>query len=86
MPSKRMGDNPEDLAFEREAWQAIKIIRYLSYLPQRSLKLTCTHRTKSPEVYDLTWSPDGEYILAGGTDAAAYIYRVADGELPGHGQ
>lgn len=34
---------------------------------------------KADEIYDLVWSPDGNYILAGGTDNCAYVYRVADG-------
>lgn len=32
------------------------------------------------QVYDLAWSPSGEYILAGSTDNAARVFAAADGE------
>lgn len=31
-------------------------------------------------IYDLAWSPDGKYIIAGSTDNLAQIFSVADGE------
>ena len=34
----------------------------------------------SVEVYDLAWSPDGKYIIAGGTKGHADIFRVSDGQ------
>ncbi|KAG8926328.1 hypothetical protein FRC02_008962 [Tulasnella sp. 418] len=37
--------------------------------------LRCTSR----EVYDLAWSPNGEWIIAGSTDNTARIYAAADG-------
>ena len=39
--------------------------------------LKCTSR----EVYDLAWSPNGEWIIAGSTDNTARIFNAADGEL-----
>lgn len=32
------------------------------------------------QVYDLAWSPTGEYILAGSTDNCARVFTAADGE------
>lgn len=32
------------------------------------------------QVYDLAWSPNGEYILAGSTDNCARVFTAADGE------
>ncbi|KAK7062875.1 Chromatin assembly factor 1 subunit [Paramarasmius palmivorus] len=37
-------------------------------------------RCTSMEVYDLAWSPTGEYIIAGSTDNAARIFHAADGK------
>ncbi|KAF9515952.1 hypothetical protein BS47DRAFT_1341543 [Hydnum rufescens UP504] len=37
--------------------------------------LKCTSR----EVYDLAWSPNGEWIIAGSTDNTARIFNAADG-------
>jgi chromatin assembly factor 1 subunit B len=31
------------------------------------------------QVYDLAWSPTGEYIIAGSTDNTARIFTAADG-------
>ena len=32
------------------------------------------------QVYDLAWSPTGEYIVAGSTDNCARIFSTSDGE------
>ncbi|KAG7095663.1 hypothetical protein E1B28_006382 [Marasmius oreades] len=40
------------------------------------IMLRCT----TMEVYDLAWSPTGEYIIAGSTDNAARIFLAADGK------
>lgn len=34
-------------------------------------------------VYDIAWSPTGDYIIAGSTDNAARIFQTSDGELLG---
>ena len=39
------------------------------------LVLRCTTR----EVYDLAWSPNGDWIIAGSTDNTARIFNAADG-------
>lgn len=31
------------------------------------------------QVYDLAWSPTGEYIIAGSTDNTARVFHTADG-------
>ena len=36
------------------------------------------------QVYDLAWSPTGEYIIAGSTDNAARVFAVVDGVLNFH--
>lgn len=32
------------------------------------------------QVYDLAWSPTGEYILTGSTDNTARVFSVTDGK------
>ncbi|KAL4071727.1 WD40-repeat-containing domain protein [Scleroderma citrinum] len=39
-----------------------------------------TFRCTTMQVYDLTWSPNGEYILAGSTDNCARVFTAADGK------
>ncbi len=36
------------------------------------------------QVYDLAWSPTGEYIIAGSTDNTARVFAAADGVLHFH--
>ncbi|KIJ43010.1 hypothetical protein M422DRAFT_75536 [Sphaerobolus stellatus SS14] len=42
-------------------------------------KVRISFRCTTNEIYDLAWSPTGEYIIAGSTDNAARIFSVADG-------
>lgn len=47
---------------------------------REGMELMSDCRTKSgQEIYDLAWSPDGTYILAGSVDQTASIYDVAAG-------
>ncbi|KAJ3517076.1 hypothetical protein NLJ89_g725 [Agrocybe chaxingu] len=39
-----------------------------------------TFRCTTMQVYDLAWSPTGEYIIAGSTDNTARIFAAADGK------
>ncbi|TFK73115.1 hypothetical protein BDN72DRAFT_814927 [Pluteus cervinus] len=39
-----------------------------------------TFRCTTMQVYDLAWSPTGEYIIAGSTDNAARVFNAADGK------
>ncbi|KAJ7209271.1 WD40-repeat-containing domain protein [Mycena pura] len=39
-----------------------------------------TFRCTTMQVYDLAWSPTGEFILAGSTDNAARVFAAADGK------
>ncbi|KAI6132867.1 WD40-repeat-containing domain protein [Pisolithus croceorrhizus] len=39
-----------------------------------------TFRCTTMQVYDLTWSPTGEYILAGSTDNCARVFTAVDGK------
>ncbi|KAG6835054.1 hypothetical protein H0H93_005249 [Arthromyces matolae] len=39
-----------------------------------------TFRCTTMQVYDLAWSPNGEYIIAGSTDNTARVFSVSDGK------
>ncbi|KAH7883036.1 WD40-repeat-containing domain protein [Phlebopus sp. FC_14] len=39
-----------------------------------------TFRCTTMQVYDLAWSPSGEYILAGSTDNCARVFTASDGK------
>jgi WD40 repeat protein len=39
-----------------------------------------THSATKQAIYDLAWSPDGKYIIAGSTDNLAQVFSVADGQ------
>ncbi|KAI6165281.1 WD40-repeat-containing domain protein [Pisolithus thermaeus] len=39
-----------------------------------------TFRCTTMQVYDLTWNPTGEYILAGSTDNCARVFTAVDGK------
>ena len=34
------------------------------------------------QVYDLAWSPTGEYLISGSTDNVARVYSTSDGMPP----
>lgn len=36
-------------------------------------------RCTSMQVYDLAWSPSGEYIISGSTDNVARVFSTIDG-------
>jgi chromatin assembly factor 1 subunit B len=38
-------------------------------------------RSMGSEIYDLAWSPDGQFILSGSMDNIARIYNTSTGEL-----
>ena len=41
--------------------------------------LTLSSRCTTMQVYDLAWSPTGEYIISGSTDNVARIFLVSEG-------
>lgn len=38
-------------------------------------------RVTTKHVYDLAWSPDGEFFIAGSTDNTATIWKASTGQL-----
>ncbi|KAK4692697.1 hypothetical protein P7C70_g9073, partial [Phenoliferia sp. Uapishka_3] len=63
--ASQFGESIEDKAYEKESWRVKSMLR-----------------TKSgQEIYDIAWSPNGEFILAGSVDHTANIYDVAKGQL-----
>ncbi|KAF8916728.1 WD40-repeat-containing domain protein [Mucidula mucida] len=43
-------------------------------------RVRCMFRCTTMQVYDLAWSPTGEYIIAGSTDNAARVFQSTDGK------
>ena len=41
-----------------------------------------TFRCTTMQVYDLAWSPTGEFLLTGSTDNTARVFAAADGARP----
>lgn len=72
----------EDLQYEKEYWKPRTTFRYTNFV------FFCTRRGRDEladrcttmQVYDLAWSPNGEYILAGSTDNCARVFTATDGE------
>lgn len=42
--------------------------------------MTNMSRVTNKHVYDLAWSPDGEFFIAGSTDNTATIWKASSGE------
>lgn len=75
---------PDEAQMEKEFWKPRTTFRYivsLSLIPQQCSKhSSCT----TMQVYDLAWSPTGEYIIAGSTDNTARIFASVDGMYMRH--
>lgn len=75
----------EELQHEKEYWKPRTTFRYARY--QRAYACACSPlwccsaRCTTMQVYDLAWSPTGEYIIAGSTDNTARVFVSADGAL-----
>ncbi len=74
----------EELQNEKEYWKPRTTFRYERY--QRALTRARAHPygvvllgVTTMQVYDLAWSPTGEYIIAGSTDNTARVFVSADG-------
>jgi chromatin assembly factor 1 subunit B len=71
---------PEEQQYEKEYWKARVTVRLVSILYTSFIshnRLRCT----TMQVYDLAWSPTGEYIIAGSTDNCARVYAASDGTV-----
>lgn len=80
------GRDPKDAALDKETWRVLNAIRlvFISSIqthaahPIGAHQLKVLYRVTSGEVYDIAWSPTGEYILTGSTDNTARIFSIAD--------
>jgi len=71
----------DDLQFEKEYWKPRTTFRYApltAHFIVRGLNGLCSCTTM--QVYDLAWSPTGEYIISGSTDNVARIFLVSEGK------
>ena len=70
----------DDMQFEKEHWKPRTTFRYV-FLTARfhCLSADISSSCTTMQVYDLAWSPTGEYIIAGSTDNVARIFLVSEG-------
>jgi WD40 repeat protein len=71
-------DSSEETQYDKEHWKPRLTLQCVpkSHLFQlNSQDVSCT----TMQVYDLAWSPTGDYILAGSTDNIARIFSTIDG-------
>ena len=68
---------PDEVQFEKEYWKPRTTFRcgHFSTIFFVLHAVRCT----TMQVYDLAWSPTGEYIIAGSTDNTARVFASADG-------
>lgn len=73
--------SPEDLQYEKEHWKPRTTFRYevLSYVLCFIAENREIYRCTTMQVYDLAWSPTGEYLIAGSTDNCARIFTSSEG-------
>lgn len=72
---------PEELQNEKEFWRVRCMFRYvfLSGQEPHSANSYRLLRCTTMQVYDLAWSPTGEYLITGSTDNVARVFQAADG-------
>lgn len=71
----------EDLQHEKEYWKPRTTFRYVAGFSFARYESKGKVRCTTMQVYDLAWSPTGEYIIAGSTDNTARVFAAADGTL-----
>ena len=70
----------DDMQFEKEYWKPRTTFRYAQPSHLRCFwALTIPSSCTTMQVYDLAWSPTGEYIISGSTDNVARIFLVSEG-------
>lgn len=68
---------------DKEFWRdkrAIKSVSLFEVPLHRADFWTLLRSVTKQEIYDIAWSPDGKYIIAGSTDNLAQVFSVADGK------
>ena len=50
-------------------------------IDKESWRVRLMTRATTLELYDLAWSPDGDYVAVGGTDFCVRVIRVSDGSI-----
>lgn len=78
-PQTGFGESSSDDPIDKEFWRAQRILQQvlLTLLGARRLMI----RVTTKHVYDLAWSPDSEFLIAGSTDNTASIWKAGTGEL-----
>jgi chromatin assembly factor 1 subunit B len=84
LPPSNFGEESAEEMGDKEYWRDKRAIKYVfTRRVTRAASYSfenCSSVTKQ-EIYDIAWSPDGKYIIAGSTDNLAQVFSVADGTL-----
>jgi len=72
----------DEMQYEKEYWKPRITFRYDFFMRVfRSGYNVIWDRCTTMQVYDLAWSPTGEYVLAGSTDNCARVFSADDGKF-----
>lgn len=70
---------PDEAQLDKEFWKPRTTFRYAYLTFHFTIILKVYFRCTTMQVYDLAWSPTGEYIIAGSTDNTARVFASVDG-------
>ena len=65
--------------FEKGYWKPRTILRYVNLAAHFHRALIVLSGCTTMQVYDLAWSPTGEYIISGSTDNVARVFLASEG-------
>jgi chromatin assembly factor 1 subunit B len=84
LPPSNFGEESAEEMGDKEYWRDKRAIKYVfTRRVTRAASYSFENRSSvtKQEIYDIAWSPDGKYIIAGSTDNLAQVFSVADGTL-----
>jgi chromatin assembly factor 1 subunit B len=81
-PQTGFGETSNEELVDKEHWRAQRILQCVHLRSTISVVVELTRlRVTTKHVYDLAWSPDSEFLIAGSTDNTASIWKAGTGEF-----